>query len=90
MTYRIGKAAWFLHDIGLRFHETGTLSKGKVKLFDYYKADKVTVEQKALILKWCKDARFFNSRKQYAHELTRTMIAFPKAGFYRVGFSGDV
>ena len=90
MTYRIGNAAGFLHGIGVSFYDTGNLTKGKVKLFDYYKVDKLSVEQKAAILIWCKDARFFNSRKEYAPELTSTMIAFPKAGFYRVGFSGDI
>lgn len=83
MKYQVTKAAWFLYDLGVRFHETGKLTKNGVQLFDYYKADSVTVEQKAAILKWCKDARFFRSSPSYAPELCATVIAFPKAGFYR-------
>ena len=87
MAYRITQAASFLYDRGVYFHETGTLTKNGVKLFDYYKADSIDATQKAAILKWCKDARFFSSSPEYAPELRRTMICFPKAGFYRVGFS---
>ena len=87
MAYKISLAPSFLYDIGVSYHATGNLTKNKVKLFDYYKADKVTVEQKAKILKWCKDARFFNSASEYAPELRAVMICFPKAGFYRNGFN---
>lgn len=87
MSYRITMAPSFLHKLGVNYYETGTLKKGGVKLFDYYRADSITTQQKAEILKWCKDARFFNSAREYAPELRSVMIAFPKAGFYRVGFS---
>jgi len=87
MKYQVTRAAGFLFDNGVRFYETGTLTKKGVKLFDFYKTDGITTAQRAAILKWCKDARFFNSRPSYAPEQVATMIAFPKAGFYRVGFS---
>lgn len=85
--YKITHAPSFLYDIGVSYYETGTLTKSGVKLFEYYRTDSVTVEQKAKILKWCKDARFFGSAKEYAPEIKSCMIAFPKAGFYRVGFT---
>lgn len=87
MKYQITNAAPFLYGIGVSFYETGALKKSGVSLFDFYRTDKVTTEQKAAILKWCKDVRFFGSHKEYAPELKSCMIAFPKAGFYRVGFS---
>jgi hypothetical protein len=86
-TYKIGNAAGFLHSLDVRTYASGILTKNKVKLFDYYKADSVTTKQKADILKWCKDARFFASQSEFAPELKACMIAFPKAGFYRVGFN---
>jgi hypothetical protein len=87
MTYKITQAPAFLYSIGVRQYESGTLTKQGRKLFDYFKADSVTVEQKAAILKWCKDARFFNSRPSYSPEQSAVMIAFPKAAFYRHGFA---
>lgn len=83
MKYRITLAASFLYDIGVSFHATGTIKKGKAALYDYYKTDKVTEEQKEKILSWCKDAAFFNTAWEYAPELKGIAIAFPKAGFYR-------
>jgi len=87
MKYQVSKAAWFLYENGVSFYEQGTLDRNGVALFDFYRVDKVSAEQKAVILKWCKYARFFGARKEFAPELTSCMIAFPKAGFYRVGFS---
>jgi len=87
MKYQITQAASFLYNRGISFHETGTLTKNGVKLFDYYKTDSINAAQKAAILKWCKDARFFSSSPEYAPELKRVIVCFPKAGFYRVGFS---
>ena len=73
--------------LGIRWHETGMLRKNNVTLFTTYKADSVTAEQKAKILKWCKDARFFITQKEYAPEIRAHLIAFPSADFYRVGFA---
>lgn len=83
MKYQIGKAAWFLCDIGVNFHGFGTIEKDGTKLFDYYKVDKVTQEQKDKILAWCKDAHLLNASMEYAPELTSLMVAFPKAAYYR-------
>lgn len=87
MNYQITKAPSFLYGIGVRYYETGVLHKNGIRLFDYYKVDSVSANQKADILKWCKDARFFNSAKEYAPELKSVMICFPKSGFYKHGFS---
>lgn len=85
--YQVTMVPAFLYGIGVSYHATGTLNKNGVKLFDWYKADSITTEQKATILKWCKDARFFNTCSEYAPELKKVMVAFPKAGFYRHGFN---
>jgi len=89
MKYQVTQAPRFLVSIDVHWHETGTLRKNNVALFSFYKADSVTAAQKARILEWCKDARFFVTRKEHAPELRDCMIAFPRAGFYRVGFSGE-
>lgn len=87
MKYQISQAAPFLYRAGVSFHATGTLKRDGLKLFDYYKADKISAAQKAAILKWCKDVRFFSSSPEYAPELKSVMICFPKAAFYKYGFS---
>lgn len=87
MKYQISLAPSFLYKIGVSYHETGVLTKNKVKLFDWYKVDSITTGQKALILKWCKDARFFSCSSEYAPEQKETLVCFPKAGFYRNGFN---
>jgi hypothetical protein len=84
MQYQITKAAGFLYDLGVRFYESGTISKGKEKLFDYYKADSITPDQKAAILQWCPDANFKIAQSQYAPEIIKPIVCFPKAAFYRM------
>ena len=74
----------FLWTIGVRQYASGTLSnKHGVKLFDYYKADSVTDEQKEQLRQWCPDVQFLSARLEYAPEIKAAVIAFPKAGFYR-------
>ena len=87
MKYQVTQAPRFLVSIDVHWHETGTLRKNNVALFAFYKTDSLTATQKARILEWCKDARFFITRKEYAPEIRAYLIAFPRAGFYRVGFS---
>jgi hypothetical protein len=71
--------------IGFRFYETGSLSeKGtKTKLFDYYKGDKLTDEQKAELLKDFPELEFFGARPEYAPELRSAMVGVPKIARYR-------
>ena len=83
MEYQITRAPSFLYDIGVTYFDYGTISKGKNKLFDYYKCDAITATQRATILEWCKDAYFPRSFCEFAPELTSQLVAFPKAGFYR-------
>lgn len=82
--YQVTKAGSFLYGIGVNFWEFGTISKGKVKIYDYFKIDAISEDQKAKILEWCKDASFLNSHKEFAPELKAKIVAFPKAGFYRI------
>jgi len=79
MKYQITMAAWFLHSIDLSFYQHGTVDEHGKKLWDFYQCDGVTPEQRLKILEWCPNAIFQGSYKQYAPELTSTLVCFPKA-----------
>lgn len=83
MKYQITHAASFLYDIGVSFYHTGTLKKKTEAIFDFYKTDGLTEEQKQKIKAWCPDAAFTHCRSIYAPEAVKTLILFPKAAFYR-------
>lgn len=83
MKYQISQAAPFLYRAGVSFHATGTLERDGVKLFDYYKADKVSADQRAAILAWCPLAEFKTAIPAYAPELRDVLICFPKAAYFR-------
>ena len=72
---------------GVKYYERGTLSRGtgraKVYLFDYYKADRLTEEQRATLRQQCPLVEFFGSSPAYAPELRATLVAFPKAARMR-------
>lgn len=63
-----------LRDLGVTYHNFGTIKLGRKKLHDYYEADSVTIEQEkelinqGVILRGC--------RKQYAPELKSVLICF--------------
>lgn len=78
-------AASTLYGLGISYHATGTISEQgrKEKLFDFYTADKVTEEQKAALLAIAPDVQFKTIGPQYAPEIKRVAICFPKAAFYR-------
>ena len=80
------KAAGFLYNNGIFFYEQGVLDRNGVAIFDFYRIDKISAEQKLAVLTWCKDARFFDATSSRWPLGRCHMIAFPKAGFYRVGF----
>jgi hypothetical protein len=83
--FRITQAAWLMHDCGIRFHGFGVLKDGATgaRLFNYYKVDSVTPEQKAAILAVAPDTQFYMSGPSYAPEIRAQMVCFPKAAWYR-------
>jgi hypothetical protein len=81
--YQITMAPWFLNHVGVSYHEHGTITENKVKLFDYYKVDGVTPEQRVKILEWSPKTQFMGSRAQYAPELSATLICFPKSAWFK-------
>ena len=83
MEYQITKAASFLYGIGVSFHADGVLSRDGVKLFDYYKADRISREQRDKILAWCPLVEFKTTSPEYAPELKSVLICFPKAGYFK-------
>lgn len=81
--FKISQAASFLYSLDVRYHAFAVISKGKEKLYDGYKVDFITDDQKAAILKACPDCQFFGAYKEYAPELRGVYICFPKAAYYR-------
>lgn len=71
----------FLYDIGVSYHDYGTLdcAKTKRKLYDYYKCNSISAEQKETILENIPDAIFKTSSPEYAPELKRVVVCIPKA-----------
>jgi hypothetical protein len=62
-----------------RYHDFGTIrdKASRKKLYDYYKGDSLTDEQKAIIRGELPTAEFMGSSSQYAPELRRAVVAFP-------------
>ena len=83
--FRITQAPWLLNACGVRYHAHGTLAckDTGAKLFDYYKADSISAEQRADILRAAPYVQFFGTSPAYAPELRRVMVAFPKAAWFR-------
>lgn len=75
----------FLHNIGINYHDHGTVktTKGTKPLFDYYKVDKITQEQIGYILDNIPLAQFRNGSSIYAPEMKKVYILIPKAEYYR-------
>ena len=83
--FKNSQAGSFLYSIGVAYNDYGTITdQHKNKLFDYFKVDSLTQEQKEKILDACKDAQFKTSSPSYAPEIQHALICFPKAAFYRL------
>jgi hypothetical protein len=65
-----------LNNNNLSYYDFGIIKQGKKKLFNYYKVDKITLEQKqslehaGCVIKGCSP--------QYAPEIKSVLICFPK------------
>lgn len=69
--------ASFLYSVGVNYHEFGTIKQGKKKVFDYFKAERLTDNQKSLILESIPNCEFKTSSHQYAPEIKRALICIP-------------
>lgn len=83
----------FLNKIGISYHTTGTLDhtleNGKViKVYDFYKTDKLTLEQINLLKSTIPDCTFRLSVSQYAPEQKKALICIPKKAFYTYNMRG--
>ena len=84
MKYQITMAASFLYEIGVTFHGTGTISdKIGRKLYDLYKCDTLTQKQKEKLLLWNPNIKFFTVSPQFAPEISKVGIGFPKKAMMR-------
>ena len=78
LPYKITEAASRLYRVGVSYHDYGTIKKGKIAYFDYYKADKITDAQLATIREFCPDVQLQGIRSEYAPEIKSVAICFPK------------
>jgi hypothetical protein len=83
----------FLSKIGVNYYATGTLDhkleNGKtVKVYDFFKTDKLTIEQQNMIRAQIKDCCFKLSVSQYAPEQRKALICIPKKAFYTYNMTG--
>lgn len=82
--YRVTHVPRVLHGLGVRFHATGTISNDEgVKIYDYYKADKVNIQMLDALQAWCPDMSVKVMRPSYAPEISTLALCFPKRGFYK-------
>lgn len=63
---------------GFRFYEFGTISEGNRKVADYYKGDTLSGETRAKLLASVPGVYFMGASKQYAPELTSSLVCIPK------------
>lgn len=72
------QAGSFLYSIDVSYHDYGIIKNNdKRKIFDYFKCDSLTQEQREQILQVNKHVEFKTSRSQYAPELKKVIICFP-------------
>lgn len=82
--FKNSQAGSFLYNLGVSYHGYGIIkNEKKEQLFDYFKVDKVTLEQWSEIVKACPHAQLKTSKSQYAPEIVKGLICFPKAAFFR-------
>ena len=87
MAKRIAMGDWpyILHRLGVSYHANGTIDckKTGVKLYDFYRVDKLRPAQRRAIQRIQRDVQFMGSRSEYAPELTSALVCIPKAALYR-------
>lgn len=90
MTRKPRMSDWphILYRLEVKYYATGCLSHGETKVYDYYKADSITPEQREKITNIQSDIRFMTSACEYAPEITSGLICIPKAGYYKLANKG--
>ena len=73
-----------LRDMGISHYVNGTLSKGGVDYYDYYKTDDIKDEDKSKLLEKFPSLEFFNCKCSFAPELKSILIASPKAARLKI------
>ena len=83
LPYRISEAGSRLYRAGVSYFQFGTLKHGREAIFDYFTCDGVSAEQLAMLREFCPDVQVAGGHAQYAPEIKRVNILFPKAAWYR-------
>jgi hypothetical protein len=82
--FKNSQAGALLYRLGVDYHATGTIKdEAGALLFDYYRCDAITDAQRQAIAEVVPDVRFFRTSREYAPEIQRVCVAFPKAAYYR-------
>ena len=82
--FKNSQAGSFLYNLGVSYHDYGVIKNDKKQqIFDYFKVDRVTLEQWNEIVKACQHAQLKTSKSEYAPEIVKGLISFPKAAFFR-------
>lgn len=83
LPYRISDAASTLYRLGVSYFNYGTVHVGKQAMYDAYQTDAVSPEQAAALMEFCPDVQIVTTRSEYAPEIRRVAVLFPKAAWYR-------
>jgi uncharacterized protein (UPF0335 family) len=79
----------FLYSLDVAYHSSGTMSLGNTKIFDFYKVDKLTSEQKQKIREQIPNVYLKSVGCQFAPEIVKACILVPKAAYYRLKKQGE-
>ena len=64
-----------LNKLGVSYFEFGTIKQGRIKLYDYYKTDRLTPIQKNELIKL--GCKIYKVGSTYAPEIIKAAICFP-------------
>jgi hypothetical protein len=82
------KASFFeimraFQSVGFRHFESGEITQGKTRLFDFYKGDRLPDDKKRALAELLPGVEFLLSRPQYAPEQCFSLVCIPKAARLR-------
>lgn len=84
LPYKISEAGSRLYRAGVSYHAFGVAKQNSAALFDYFTlSEPLTEAQAQAVRDYCPDFQIGGSRSQYAPEIKRQVLLFPKAAWYR-------
>lgn len=84
LPYKISEAGSRLYRAGVSYYAFGIAKQNGAALFDYFTlSEPLTEAQAQAVRDYCPDFQIGGSRSQYAPEIKRQVLLFPKAAWYR-------